>query len=524
MSFARANDVCQFIDEFCGITLLPWQRKFIRAVYETDAKGRRKRTRAALSCGRKGGKTALAAALVLAHLCGPERRFNPAGSQLVSAAGGSREQARMVYESIVSMVAGNELLSKILKVTKETVSHLETLTYYKPLSTSPRSMQGLRPVFWIFDELAQARDNDLYSTLDLAQGFCEEPLGIVISTNSHRGVDPLGVLVEGVRNAKAAGQAKHWHLAIYEPSDKDAALEKPFLLKWVRQANPSYGTVLSPDFVKQQREMARTQPVYLNQYLTYVLNMGAQEADSLIDMAEWRACADETLTLDELEGLPCYVGVDVSQSRALTSVAYWFPNEVADWSAGGAMLTDNWIPADSVDDLSTRHHAPYRAWLQSNDIRVCGGRTVDVRAVAERIREVAEVAEVREIRRDDYRAAELEEALDEAGVDAPVVSVKQGYVGLGNATATFDRFIAEKRLRHDANAATTMCVANTKAMVSTGTTTPMTKPGRVRADLPNDATVAMIEAVIQPEKPEPLPKGHIVNWNDPAFADLVAQL
>ena len=523
MSFDRANDVCAFIDEFCGIKVLPWQRSFIRAVYETDSKGRRKRTRAVLSCGRKGGKTAIAAALLLAHLCGPERRRNPAGSQLVSAAGGSREQARMVYDSIVAMVHGNELLSKMLKVTKETVHHKESLTYYKPLPTSPRSVHGLRPAVWVFDELAQSRDNELYSTLDLAQGFCEEPLGIVISTNSHRGVDPLGVLVEGVRNAQSAGAAGHWHTAIYEPRDKEAALAKPFLLKWVRQANPSYGTVLSPDFVKQQRDMARTQPVYLNHYLTYVLNMGAQDADSLIDMAEWRACADESLSFDEMDGRPCYVGVDVSQSRALTSVAYWFPHEVGDWSAGGSMLTDNWLPADSVDELSTRHHAPYRAWLQSNDVRVCGGRTVDVRAVARRIAEVAELVDLREIRRDDFRAEELEEALDEAEVDAPVVSVKQSYLGIGPATSTFDRFIAEKRLRHDGNAATTMCVANTKAMVSAGTTTPMVRPGRIRPDLPNDAAVAMIEAVMPPEKSEPLPKGSVVRWDDPSLADLVSQ-
>ena len=55
------------------VKLLPWQKEDIRRIYDNPAGTRR----AILSFGRKNGKTALAALLLLLHLCGPEARVIP---------------------------------------------------------------------------------------------------------------------------------------------------------------------------------------------------------------------------------------------------------------------------------------------------------------------------------------------------------------------------------------------------------------------------------------------------------------
>jgi len=54
------------------LRLRPWQRKFIAAVYRENKHGIRPVRTAVLSMGRKNGKSQLAAALALCHLCGPE--------------------------------------------------------------------------------------------------------------------------------------------------------------------------------------------------------------------------------------------------------------------------------------------------------------------------------------------------------------------------------------------------------------------------------------------------------------------
>ncbi len=51
--------------------LRPWQKRFIKAVYATDKRGRRQVKTAVLTMGRGNGTTTLAAMLGLCHLAGP---------------------------------------------------------------------------------------------------------------------------------------------------------------------------------------------------------------------------------------------------------------------------------------------------------------------------------------------------------------------------------------------------------------------------------------------------------------------
>jgi phage terminase large subunit-like protein len=77
----RAQRVIDFIEQLTvpsgkgqgkPFVLRGWQRDFIKDIYEPHTGGRRTVRRAILSMARKNGKTALIAAIALAHLVGPE--------------------------------------------------------------------------------------------------------------------------------------------------------------------------------------------------------------------------------------------------------------------------------------------------------------------------------------------------------------------------------------------------------------------------------------------------------------------
>src|SRR5574343_628228 len=56
-----------------NVKLRAWQKEFINAVYgPQNVNGLRRVREALLTMGRKNGKTALIAMLLLVHLCGPE--------------------------------------------------------------------------------------------------------------------------------------------------------------------------------------------------------------------------------------------------------------------------------------------------------------------------------------------------------------------------------------------------------------------------------------------------------------------
>ena len=94
---ADSDRVIRFIEKYLitpegahvgePIRLRDWQRHIIRQIYDTPTR------QAVVTMGRKNGKTALIAMLVLAHLIGPQAQRN---SHIFSSAQ-SRDQAAIVF-------------------------------------------------------------------------------------------------------------------------------------------------------------------------------------------------------------------------------------------------------------------------------------------------------------------------------------------------------------------------------------------------------------------------------------------
>ena len=89
--------------------LAPFQEAFIYAIYDNPKTTRK----AYLSIARKNGKSALIAALLLAHIVGPEAHQN---SQIISGAM-SRDQAALVWGLADKMVKQNGELAFLCQTT-----------------------------------------------------------------------------------------------------------------------------------------------------------------------------------------------------------------------------------------------------------------------------------------------------------------------------------------------------------------------------------------------------------------------
>jgi phage terminase large subunit-like protein len=115
------------------LVLVDWQKRAILRIYDNPARTRR----AIISVGRKSGKSALCACLMLAHLAGPVAVPN---SQLFSTAQ-SRDQAALLYALAAKIVRMSRRLSNTVvckDATKQLVS--PTLgTAYRALSAEASS-------------------------------------------------------------------------------------------------------------------------------------------------------------------------------------------------------------------------------------------------------------------------------------------------------------------------------------------------------------------------------------------------
>ncbi|MCF5939138.1 terminase large subunit, partial [Xanthomonas perforans] len=133
------------------MNLAKFQKDFIRDVYDNPADTRR----AYLSIGRKNGKTGLIAALLLAHLVGPEAKQN---AQIVSGAM-SRDQAALVFNLASKMVQLSADLSGIVKIipSGKRLVGLPLNTEFRALAADGKTAHGLSPVLAILDEVGQVR-------------------------------------------------------------------------------------------------------------------------------------------------------------------------------------------------------------------------------------------------------------------------------------------------------------------------------------------------------------------------------
>jgi len=161
-ALSRGEKVIRFIELYCRapegklvgkpLKLGAFQKRFIKNVYDNKADTKL----AILTMARKNGKTALIAALGLAHIVGPEARLN---SQLVSGAR-SREQAALVFNLMVKMINFHpDLVARTRIVPSgKTIYGLRKNVEYKALSAEASTKHGLSPWLVIFDELGQGSE------------------------------------------------------------------------------------------------------------------------------------------------------------------------------------------------------------------------------------------------------------------------------------------------------------------------------------------------------------------------------
>jgi phage terminase large subunit-like protein len=432
-------------------TLRPWQKADIEAVYRTDAEGRRVIRQALETVGRKNGKTAKAAALALCHLAGPEAE---ARGEVYSAASDRNQAARVFREMEAAILADADLSGRIniqrFAKRLEVMSGPGAGSVYEALSSDARKAHGLSPSFVICDELAQWPSRDLYDNLTSGTGARDEPLVIVISTQS---ADPNHVMSELIAYGRSVLDGSiedpSFYAAIYTvPDDADPWDESLWHL-----ANPALGDFRSlpemREFAAKAKRIPAREAVFRNLYL----NQSVATEARFINAADWRACA-APVDREALRGRPCFGGLDLSSTTDLTAFSLYFPEDA------GAVLTWAWLPGHEIAERELRDRVPYRQWEERGFLTLLPGRAINKRHVAVKLAEIAGEFDIRGVGFDRWRIKDLQVILDEEGIDLPLAEIGQGFQSMGPAVDALETLILDGDLAHGGNPLLTWNVAN----------------------------------------------------------------
>jgi phage terminase large subunit-like protein len=449
--------VVKWIEKYCFVPegkemgkpmrLRPWQRREILKIYDNPAGTRR----AILSFGRKNGKTALAAMLLLVHICGPKAVAN---SQLFSAAQ-SREQASILFALACKMIRMHQDLRASLQI-KESAKEIhcpELGIKYRALSAEATTAYGLSPVFIVHDELGQVKGprSNLYDALETATGAQGEPLSVVISTQARNDTDLLSILID---DALAEHDPRTVVSLYTAPQELD-----PFALDTIKLANPAFGEFLSEREVLAMARDAERMPSREAEFRNLILNQRVEIINPFIQASMWKACGGAVGKLEECGEV--YAGLDLSEVADLT--AFVMIGQFDDtWHVDSTF----WLPRDGLEVKAMADRVPYDLWANQGLLLTTEGNVVSYEHVAKYLVDAFGKYPIKRLAFDRWNMRHFKPWLLHAGfseqfIKDHFVEFGQGVASMSPALRELEELIRGERIAHGNNPVLGMCAANT---------------------------------------------------------------
>lgn len=501
---ARAADVCRFI-ELLPHTKGRWARRgdlleleawqvFIVAVvfgWVHIETGFRRFQIAYVSVARKNGKSQISAAIGLYMLTADGDH----GAEVYSGAT-TEKQAHEVFRPAHQMATRTEQFREAfgVEVMAKSISVPENGGRFEPIIGKPGD--GATPSCAIVDEYHEHRTDDLFDTMLSGMASREQPLMWVITTAGSDVAGPCYALRSDVVNMLAGTVPNDRLFGIIYTIDENDDWTGEIAMK---KANPNFGVSVSADFIRSQIKDALDSPRKKAARQTKHLNMWVAARNPWLDMEAWNACADPDLSIEDFEGMPVWIGLDLASKVDITAAVFLFKkfvNEDDSVISHYYLFSKIYVPENRVERAEARH---YQGWVTDGYLRATDGDVIDYDEIKADILEVSERFRIVNMGYDPWGATQLAVNLAQSGV--PVIEVMQTVTQLSEPMKWIEALVLAGRLHHTGNPCFGWMVANTTAKLDAKDNI---FPRKERPEKKIDGLVAAINAMrvsmIEPEK------------------------
>ena len=455
----RGERVIQFIETYCltpegqhigkPMKLEAFQRRFIIEIYDNPYKTHT----AYLSIARKNGKTGLIAAILLAHLAGPEAVQN---SQIVSGAQ-SKDQAAVVFDLARKMVEMSPKLSQVVRVqpSGKRLIGLNRNVLYRALAAEGKTAHGLSPILAILDEVGQVTGptDEFVSAITTAQGAYENPLLIAISTQAPTDADLFSIWIDAQKHAPDPRVVSH----VYEaPAD----CQMDDRLAWTA-ANPAMGKFRSIADIEKQCRQAMEMPANEPEFRNLILNQRVEASSPFVAPSVWKA---NGAVAEPIEQQKVWGGLDLSSVNDLTALVLV--------TEQGDVHSEFWLPSAGLTEKSRKDHVPYDLWAKQGFLNTTPGAAIEYEFVAEFLRGVFDRCDVQAIAFDRALFVHLKPWLVKANFSdfelEKFIPYGQGTLSMTPALRELEVKLLGKRLKHSNHPILEMCARNAVVVGDSG--------------------------------------------------------
>lgn len=370
------------------INLTKSQKFFICQLYGWRRQDGRKRFKKSFKeLARKNAKSQEEAGIALYEISVSASRYREVYEYYT--AGTKHDQSKIVLEEAKLMLSGSPLKPKF-RITRDRVEHRKTKSFIKALSKDDgKNGDGTNPAGLILDEYHQHKTTEFY---DLGLGSStKESLLMIITTAGMDLTYPCYTqeyeLCSRILDPDCDVENDEYLVDIYELDQEDYATNQQLENEnaWWK-ANPirmSYAK--GREKIRGEWKIAKQIPEKMIAFLTKCMNVWVQQQkNQYMNMHKWKLCEVTPDKLPDLQGLPVYIGFDMSAKLDLTSVSPVIPIDTGEKDDIGQpiknyiVFSHSFIPSrERLIEHVLKDKAPYDAWERDGYITITNSEIVD---------------------------------------------------------------------------------------------------------------------------------------------------
>ena len=391
----KANRAINFIERFVKhnkgplapgpLLLALWQKAALSLIYGiVDEEGKRIFREVFLVVGRKCGKTLLAAG-IMAFESFYDGEF---GSEIYCVAP-KLDQSDLVYSAWEFTKDKNPDFLKRTKKRKTDYLLPATNTTVKKIAFNEKKADGYNPMLTVADEMSSwpaARGLRQYEVMVSGTGAREQPLTLSISSSGY--VDG-GIYDElfkrGTRFLLGDSREKRLLPILYTIDD----INKWDDINELRKSLPGLGISVKNQFILDQIDTANESLSKRSEFLTKYCNIKQNSSAAWLSVQDVEACCGDELKPEDFRGSYAVGGIDLSQTRDLTSCCIVIEK-------GGQLyvLSTFFLPAEKIEEATQRDGVPYSAYITRGMLQPSGDNFIDYHDCESWFRQMVEEYEI----------------------------------------------------------------------------------------------------------------------------------
>ena len=374
----KANAAIRFIEGFCHhhegelapqrISLELWQKALISTIFGIVGKdGMRQFREVFFVVARKNGKTLLAAAIAeyMTFLDGEY------GGRVYFAAP-KLEQASLCFEAYHQMILQEPELNAMALKRRTDIYIEQNNTTAKPLAFSAKKSDGLNVSLAVCDECASWQGDaglKFYEVIKSSMGARRQPLLLAMSTAGYVNDGIFDELMKRATRFLMGDSAEKRLLPVIYMIDDP---EKWNDINELQKSNPNLGVSVSVDYMLEEIAVAEGSLSKKTEFLTKYCNLKQNSSSAWLSVQDVERCCGKPLRLEDFKNSYAVAGVDLSQTRDLTSCCI-----VIEKDGELYVFSQFFLPRERIDEATQRDGVPYGIYIQRGILQPSGDNFVD---------------------------------------------------------------------------------------------------------------------------------------------------